>query len=99
MISPDSQTGPNIARTTIICGWTFTGLALLAVSLVLWSRRLKKMRLRVDDYLVIFALVISIALVCQTTWAIRDEGMDHHEAEIPKTKFGSVIKVSEAQTP
>ena len=93
MISPDSQSGPNIALITIACGWTFVGIALLAVSLIIWARRIQKLRLGLDDYLTILALATTIALVAQTTWAIVCEGQDNHEAEVSSSKFELVVRV------
>ena len=93
MISPKSQGGPDIALITIVCSWTFLMIALLGVSLLIWSRRIKKIGLSLDTYLTILALAITIALVAQTTWAIVDEGQDSHEAEISKTEFALVVKV------
>ena len=93
MISPESQGGPNIALITIACGWTFVGIAMLGVSLLIWSRRKMKGGLGLDDYLTTLALVTTIALIAQTTWAIADEGQDNHEAEISTTKFVLVVRV------
>ena len=93
MISPDSQGGPNIGLITIVCGWTFVGVALLAVSLLIWARRIKNLRFCLDDYFTILALVTTIALVAQTTWAIVCEGQDYHEAEVSSSKFELVVRV------
>ena len=93
MISPESQGGPNIALITIVCGWTFVGFALLGVSLLIWSRRIKKIRLGPDGYLTTLALVTTIALIAQTTWAIVCEGQGDHEAEVSRTKFALVVRV------
>lgn len=93
MISPESRGGPNIALITIVCGWTFLVIALLGVSILLWSRRIKKVRLGLDDYMIILALATAVALIAQTTWAIADEGQDKHEAEISKTRFALLVRV------
>ena len=93
MISPNSQGGPDIALITIVCGWTFLGVALLSVSLLIWARRITKIHLGLDDYLTFVALAITIALVAQTTWAIVCEGQDKHEAEVSNSKFDLVIRV------
>ena len=93
MVSPQSQGGPNIAPITIVCSWTFLAIALLAVSLLVWGRRIQKRRLGLDDYLTLPALATSVALIAQTTWAIVDEGQDTHEAEVSKTKFPLVVRV------
>lgn len=93
MITPKSQGGPNIALITIVCSWTFLMIALLGVSLLIWSRRIGKIGLGLDGYLTILALAMTVALIAQTTWAIVDEGQDDHEAEISRTKFALVIRV------
>ena len=93
MISPGSQGGPNIALITIACGWTFVGFALTGVILRIWSRRIKSIGLGLDGYLTILALVTTIALIGQTTWAIMCEGQDDHEAEVSRTKFPLVVRV------
>ena len=93
MITPESQGGPNIALITIACGWTFLVIAMLGVSLLLWSRRISNAGIALDDYLTMLALATTVALIAQTTWAIVDEGQDSHEVEISSTKFGLVVRV------
>lgn len=93
MISPESQGGPNIALITIACGWTFVGFALLGVGLLMWSQRIKNIGLGLDGYLMTLALITTIALIAQTTWAIVCEGQGDHEAELSRTKFGLVVRV------
>ena len=93
MISPKSSGGPNIALITIACGWTFVGIALLGVSLLIWSWRIKEIRLGLDGYLTTLALVTTIGLIAQTTWAIVNEGQDNHEAEVKRTKFALIVRV------
>ena len=93
MITPDSQGGPNIALITIVCGWTFVGVALLGVSLLIWASRITRRDLGLDDFLTIFALATTIALVAQTTWAIVCEGQDFHEVDVSSSKFALVVKV------
>jgi hypothetical protein len=94
MISSEGQEGPNIARITLICAWTFEGISILAVGLAQWHRHIHRIPLGADFYLTILALLTSIALVTQTTWAILDEGMDEHQSEVQKTKFAVVVRVS-----
>ena len=93
MISPESQGGPNIGLVTIICSWTLLTIALLSASILLWARRIRRQLLGLDDYLTLLALVTTVALITQTTWAIVNEGQDNHEAEVPKTKFALVVRV------
>lgn len=93
MISPDSRGGPNLALIIIVCGWTSVGVALLGFSLLIWSRRIKKVGLGLDDHLMTLALVTPIALVAQTTWAIVSESQGDHEAEVLGTKFALLVRV------
>ena len=93
MISPDSRGGPNLALITIVCGWTSVGVALLGFSLLIWSRRIKKVGLGLDDHLMTLALVTTIALVAQTTWAVVCEGQGDYEAEVSGTKFALLVRV------
>ena len=93
MLSSASQGGPNIGLITIVCGWTFVGVALLGVSLLIWARRIRERHLGLDDFLTILALATNIALVAQTTWAIVCEGQDNHEAEVSSSKFELVVRV------
>ena len=93
MLASESQGGPNIALITIICSWISLFLASLSVILLLWFRRIRKVILRLDDYLIILALATTIALIAQTTWAIVDEGQDQHQAELSNKKITVVVRV------
>ena len=93
MFSSESQGGPNIALITIICGWIFSIIALLIVSLMLWVRVKSMRNVGIDDYLTTLALAINTAIMVQITCAIVDEGQDKHEAEVPRTKFALVVRV------
>ena len=96
MISPDSQGGPDIALITLICGWTFFAAALIGVSLVLWWLRATNRRIGSDQYITVLALMTSLVLMAQTTWAIVDEGQDDHELEISKTRLALVVRVCQS---
>ena len=60
---------------------------------MLWSRIQTPRPVRCDDYVIILALMVTIALVAQTTWAIVDEGQDSHESEVSKTKIALIVRV------
>ena len=49
-----------------------------------------------DDYILIVAFLLSVALVIQTTWAIYDEGQDRHISEVPRTQAALIAKVLDA---
>jgi hypothetical protein len=93
MISPESQGGPNLGQITTICGWTFLTIDLFAVGMLLWSITLRRRCPDLSDCLIIFAFFLSIGLTVLTRWAIVDDGMDNHQAEIQKSKLTSVITV------
>ncbi|MCJ1295696.1 hypothetical protein MMC34_007260 [Xylographa carneopallida] len=80
----------NIGAVTIICGWVLSGLATIAVSLMIWARRLCLVRLGADDYILITAYIMTIVLVAQTTWAIIDEGQGQHVADVPRTQLALI---------
>lgn len=91
MLSPDSPNGLNIAVITIVCGWVFVSLAILAVGIQIWDSI--KIKVGIEDIVLVHAMIVSIGLVAQTTWAIVDEDMGKHEAEIPRNKFTFVARV------
>ncbi|MCJ1389190.1 hypothetical protein MMC18_002045 [Xylographa bjoerkii] len=62
----------------------------MAVSLMLWARRLCNTNLEADDYILIVAYVITVILVGQITWAIIDGGQGRHVADVPRTQLALV---------
>ena len=52
-----SRTNPQGLTILILCS-IFAGLAVITVGLRLWSRRLKKQKLCLNDYSVLIALVL-----------------------------------------
>lgn len=66
MFGPDAPNTSNIALITLVCGWVLTGFALFGLLLLVWSRRLLGISLRLDDYLLLAAFVIAVALVAHT---------------------------------
>ena len=53
----------NLGRATLACIWIFTPLATIAVDLMIWARRLASVALRVDDYMLISAFLITLVLI------------------------------------
>ena len=93
MFQPDSTHAPNIAILTIICGWVFTAIAILAVIIVFWSRRIRGQALRSDDYILFLTLAITIGLVAHTTWAVIDEGLGKQPRDVSKDQRGKIVRV------
>ena len=93
MFSPDSPKAPNLGRITMIFSWTFTGVAMLAVVLLLWSRRITKSTLGLDIYLTLIAFILSIALVVHVTWAILHEGLDKQVEQVPAKQRAMTVRV------
>lgn len=90
MFGPESRNSPNIAVITLVCGWVFTALAILAVILCGWSRRFS---LGNGEYCLVGALILAIVLVGHTSWAIIDEGMGYHKTTLSKSQRASLVKV------
>ena len=94
MFQPDSHNAPNIALITLVCGWLFTALAILAVILLWWARRLRQFSFWRDYHLLLGALSVSIALVVHTSWAIVEEGLGRRQRDLSTRQRASLIKVS-----
>lgn len=94
MFGPESRNAPNIAIITLVCGWVFTALAILAVILFCWSRRLLGMSLSKNDCVVFGPLVMAIVLVGHTSWAVIEEGMGRRQVTLSKSQRASLVKVS-----
>ena len=94
MFSPDSTQAPNIANITIICGWLFTVLAALAVTLHFWSRHISTNAVMADDYLILVAFAIAVAIVAQTSWAIHDEDFGKKLDRVSRKQRNGLVKVS-----
>lgn len=84
---------PNLAVTTIVCGWIFTAVATLAMLLLLWARRLLGMGLLLDDYMTCLVFVLAIGLVSHTTWAVVDEGLGKQLEDVPINSRQEIIRV------
>ena len=92
MFSPNSSDGPSIAFVTIVCSWIFAAVAVVAVGLLVWSRRIMGLQLLIDDCIMLVALTIALALVAQTTWAVVDEGLDKRLEEVPMRQRAVIVR-------
>ena len=88
-----STSSPDLGRTTIICSWTFTLTAMLGMFCQLYYRKLKRVSLGLEDYILLLAFLITIILVVQTTWAIVDEGQGKHIEAETQSQFTKVAHV------
>lgn len=68
-------------------------MAMLAIGLLFWARRITSQGLRCDDLIMMTALVISLALVAQTTYAVVDEGLGTRLKDVSEKERGAVIPV------
>ena len=92
MLSQTSRNSSNIAIATLTCGWIFTAIAVLVVGLLVSSRKIAGRRFDIGDYLVLFALVIAIALVAETTCAIVREGFGQQVADVSEREQALTVK-------
>ena len=93
MFQPDSTHAPNIAIFTITCGWSFIAVAIFAVALLLWSRRITGLALRSEDYILFITLAATMGLVAHTTWAVIDEGYGKQLRDVSKEQRGKIVRV------
>jgi hypothetical protein len=85
----------KLATDSLIVGWTFAGIALLALptSLIVSNYRGRKVQLA--DWITGASFVIGILLVSQMTWAIVLEGEGQYQVNLEKHKVGRVATVSD----
>lgn len=81
----------TLGIATIVSSWTLTCIAIVLVSAVAWARNDYP---RIDDYTIYMAIIVTIVLVAQITWAIVDEAQDSHVIEVSRTQFALVARVS-----
>ena len=83
-----------LARTSIILSWLLVGLACITTIIqIAWLSCVRKVRPHVADLCVWIALILGIALVAQTTWAVVDEGSGKHQLDMRKRNIAAVAKV------
>ena len=83
---------PDLGTTTIVCGWVFATLSILSVSRSIRDR-FHRRAIGLDDWSLVFALVLAVALVAQTTWAILDEHQSEHISNTSRTQIELLGKV------
>ncbi len=66
---------------------------MLAIGLLIWSRKFQRRNLGRDDFIIFVAFAITIALVVQTTWAIVDDGNDKNIGEVSDRERALVVRV------
>ena len=101
MLSSHASGAGNLAIITIVFGWVFTAVAVLAVLLQIWARRISKWSWRslvIADSMVFVALAISFGLVAHTTWAIVGEGLDERIGRISRRQRNVIVRVGRASS-
>jgi len=93
MFSPGSPGAPNIALVTLVCGWVFASVAMLAIGLLVWSRKIQRRNLGRKDFIIFVAFAITIVLVVQTTWAIVDDGDDKNVGELSYKERALIVRI------
>lgn len=83
----------TVATATIVCSYVFTAVAVLSVILHIVYTLKRHHRLHVDDYLIVSALILALALVAQITWAVIDEGQGQHLPNLARSQLNIMAKV------
>lgn len=84
---------PSVGSLTIVLGWTLTALALLSVILYTWSRTLNRNLFHgFDDIILFVSVLLSLALMSATTWAVVIEGQGQHQSAESHSQFELVAK-------
>jgi hypothetical protein len=88
----------SLAKATIIVSWLSVGLACISTIAQLIWLSVSRRKFSVVDSCLCAALVIGIALVSQTTWAMFDEGAGRHQYDIKKGNVAAIAKVIDLPT-
>ncbi|KAF2826708.1 hypothetical protein CC86DRAFT_19852, partial [Ophiobolus disseminans] len=80
------------AKTSIILSWLLVGLAFLSTMAQLLWLTIKRSRFTVVEGCVCAALVVSISLVAQTTWAMTNEGAGRDQSDMEKRNIAAFAK-------
>ena len=85
----------DIARATLTCGWAFTGLATISVTVMFLSHRRSQLSFGWDHAFVLCAYIISLVSVAQTSWAVIDEGQGKHFPDMDRPTSERIARVCE----
>ncbi|KAI0840098.1 hypothetical protein F5Y06DRAFT_248107 [Hypoxylon sp. FL0890] len=94
-----SLAASTVALATIVCTYVFTFLALLSLAIHGYMRLNNPNRFSLEDFSTSLAVIITLALVGQITWAVVDEGQGQHVSDVTQSQFELTAKsllVSEA---
>jgi hypothetical protein len=93
MPSGSDLTNSTVALATIVCSYVFTAVAVLSVLIHIVHTLKKFGRFHVDDYLIVSAFILALALVAQITWAVIDEGQGQHLSNVARSQLNIMAKV------
>ncbi|KAG9236101.1 hypothetical protein BJ875DRAFT_246451 [Amylocarpus encephaloides] len=81
------------ARNTLIVACVFTGLAVIATILRIMSKRLRKARLMVDDFLILTALALLFASLGIFASGLTS-GLGRHLRDVQRNDFVKILKLT-----
>lgn len=84
MATTDSGLNTHHGRNTVIVTAVLGFLALFSVFLRIWSRKMRRLSLAVDDYLVMGAMILVIVTVILCDISIAHGGVGNHITSITK---------------
>ncbi|CAN8100574.1 unnamed protein product [Discula destructiva] len=102
VVSPEASRGltlptyppiaPDAVQLLIIC-WVFTPLAIIAVGLRLWARRINRQKLVFNDWAIIAALVSNCGQTALLTYACVTAGVGHHIWDLSEHWPGTIPRL------
>ncbi|KAI0885142.1 uncharacterized protein GGS22DRAFT_139484 [Annulohypoxylon maeteangense] len=82
----------NVALATIVCTYVFGFFAIIFVAIHLFVRLHLFGKFSIEDISTCFALIVTMGLIGQITWAVVDEGQGEHMADVTRSQFELTAK-------
>lgn len=85
----------NVALATIVCTYVLSFITVICIAIYVFVRvhLIGIYRLSLENISTSLAILITMGLVAQITWAVTDEGQGEHVAEVTRSQFELTAKV------
>lgn len=84
----------NVALATIVCTYVLSFITVICIAIYVFVRvhLIGIYRLSLENISTSLAILITMGLVAQITWAVTDEGQGEHVAEVTRSQFELTAK-------